>query len=265
MTVILKTKQQIEKMRLSGRLAAEVLDMLAEHVVPGVSTEALDERAYDYITTRLNAVPGKTGYHGFEKTLGTSINGVVCNGVPSATEILRDGDIVSIEVALIKNSWFGATTRTFLVGKCDTATRRLVDTTLEALTAAIAVVREGSRLGDIGHAIERVAKSGGYSVVREYCGHGIGRGYHEEPEVLHYGRMGSGLWLKKGMIFTIEPMFNAGGPDVQTLADEITVVTSDGTLSAQSQHTVLVTETGCDVLTAWSGRPKGGKAPRPAA
>jgi methionyl aminopeptidase len=254
MSIDIKTKAQIEKMRLAGRLAAEVLDMLRPLVVPGVSTAELDERAHDYIVTRLNAVPGKAGYRGFERTLGTSINGVVWNGVPSEKDVLRDGDIVGIEVALIKNSWFGATTRTFLVGKPDAAAKRLVTATEAALAAAIGIVREGARLGDIGHAIERVAKAAGFSVVREYCGHGIGRGYHEEPEVAHHGRLGSGLWLKKGMVFTIEPMLNAGGPDVENVGDAVEVVTSDGELSAQAQHTVLVTETGAEVLTAWADR-----------
>jgi methionyl aminopeptidase len=254
MSIDIKTRQQIEKMRLAGRLASEVLEMLRPFVVPGVSTLDLDTRAHEYIVGRLNALPGKAGYRGFVHTLGTSINGVVCNGVPSERDVLRDGDIVGIEVALIKNSWFGATTRTLLVGQPDAAARKLVAASEAALMAGIATVREGSRLGDIGHAIERVAKAGGYSVVRDYCGHGIGRGYHEEPEVAHYGRMGTGLWLKKGMVFTIEPMLNAGGPDVETLGDSVEVVSSDGNLSAQAQHTVLVTETGVEVLTAWPER-----------
>ncbi|QEI08757.1 type I methionyl aminopeptidase [Pigmentiphaga aceris] len=249
--VPLRTAAEIDKSRAAGMLAAEVLAMIAPFVKPGVTTEALDKRCYDYIVDVLQATPANIGYQGYEKTVLTSVNHVVCHGIPSATKTLRDGDIVNIDVALIKDGWFGDTSRMYFAGEPSVLARRLVDTSFEALRAGIRQVKPGATLGDIGHAIQTVAHREGFSVVREYCGHGIGQTYHDEPEVLHYGRPGQGLRLKAGMIFTIEPMINAGKRDIRQLADGWTVVTKDHSLSAQWEHMVVVTDTGFEVLTPW--------------
>ncbi|GGP20059.1 type I methionyl aminopeptidase [Silvimonas iriomotensis] len=251
MAIQFKTPEQIESMRVAGRLAAEVLEMISEYVQPGVSTEELDRRCFDYITKVQKTIPANVGYHGFPKTLCTSVNGVVCHGIPSPKEILKDGDIVNIDVTVIKDGWHGDTSRMFYAGTPSEAAQRLVDTTFEAMMAGIEVVRPGATLGDVGHAIQTLAESRGYSVVREYCGHGIGRVYHEEPQVLHYGRPGTGLRLKKGMTFTVEPMINAGEAGVRSLADGWTVVTRDGSLSAQWEHMIAVTDDGFEILTPW--------------
>jgi methionyl aminopeptidase len=238
-------------MRVAGQLAAEVLEMIREHVIPGVTTEELDRRCNEYIRKVQKATPANVGYHGFPKTLCTSVNGVVCHGIPSEREVLKDGDIVNIDVTVIKDGWHGDTSRMFFVGAPRPEAKRLVDTTFEAMMAGIAAVRPGARLGDVGHAIQKLAEGAGYSVVREYCGHGIGRVYHEEPQVLHYGRPGTGLVLQKGMTFTVEPMINAGKPGVRQLDDGWTVVTADGSLSAQWEHMIAVTEDGAEILTPW--------------
>ncbi|MBB5193428.1 methionyl aminopeptidase [Silvimonas terrae] len=251
MAITLKTPEQIESMRVAGRLAAEVLEMISEYVQPGVSTEELDRRCFEYITKVQKTIPANVGYHGFPKTLCTSVNGVVCHGIPSPREILKDGDIVNIDVTVIKDGWHGDTSRMFYAGTPSNAARKLVDTTFEAMMAGIEVVRPGATLGDVGHAIQTLAESRGYTVVREYCGHGIGRVYHEEPQVLHYGRAGTGLRLKKGMTFTVEPMINAGEAGVRSLADGWTVVTRDGSLSAQWEHMITVTDDGFEILTPW--------------
>lgn len=251
MSIKLKNDKQIAQMRVAGALAAEVLEMIREHVVPGVSTEELDRRCNEYIRKVQKATPANVGYHGFPKTLCTSVNGVVCHGIPSKREVLRDGDIVNIDVTVIKDGWHGDTSRMFFVGAPRPEAKRLVDTTFEAMMAGIAAVRPGARLGDVGHAIQKLAESAGYSVVREYCGHGIGRVYHEEPQVLHYGRPGTGLVLQKGMTFTVEPMINAGKPGVRQLDDGWTVVTADGSLSAQWEHMIAVTADGAEILTPW--------------
>ncbi len=251
MAITLKTPEQIESMRVAGRLAAEVLEMISEYVQPGVSTEELDRRCFEYITKVQKTIPANVGYHGFPKTLCTSVNGVVCHGIPSPKEILADGDIVNIDVTVIKDGWHGDTSRMFYAGTPSDAARKLVDTTFEAMMAGIEVVRPGATLGDVGHAIQTLAESRGYSVVREYCGHGIGRVYHEEPQVLHYGRAGTGLRLKKGMTFTVEPMINAGEAGVRSLADGWTVITRDGSLSAQWEHMIAVTDDGFEILTPW--------------
>ncbi|MDR3426574.1 type I methionyl aminopeptidase [Silvimonas sp.] len=251
MPITLKTPEQIESMRVAGRLAAEVLEMISEYVQPGVSTEELDRRCFEYITKIQKTVPANVGYHGFPKTLCTSVNGVVCHGIPSPKELLKDGDIVNIDVTVIKDGWHGDTSRMFYAGTPSPAAQKLVDTTFEAMMAGIEVVRPGATLGDVGHAIQTLAESRGYSVVREYCGHGIGRVYHEDPQVLHYGRPGTGLRLKKGMTFTVEPMINAGEPGVRSLADGWTVVTRDGSLSAQWEHMIAVTDDGFEILTPW--------------
>jgi methionyl aminopeptidase len=232
--------------------------MIGEYVVPGVSTEELDRRCNEYIRKVQRATPANVGYHGFPKTLCTSINAVVCHGIPNEKDILQDGDIVNIDVTVIKDGWHGDTSRMFYAGTPGIAARRLVDTTYEAMMAGIRAVRPGARLGDVGHAIQKLAEAAGYTVVEDYCGHGIGRVYHEDPQVLHYGRPGTGLIIKEGMVFTVEPMINAGGPDVRNLKDGWTVVTADGSLSAQWEHTIAVTSNGYEILTPWPERPKQG-------
>jgi methionyl aminopeptidase len=251
MPVTIKTPEQIEKMRVAGRLAAEVLEMLAAHVKPGISTEELDRLAYRHIVDVQQAVPANVGYKGFPKTLCTSVNHVICHGIPAPGKILKDGDIVNIDVTVIKDGWHGDTSRMYFAGTPSVLARRLVDTTLEAMLRGIAQVRPGATLGDIGHAIQQHAEQHGFSVVREYCGHGIGQIYHEDPQVLHYGQPGAGLRLQKGMVFTIEPMINAGKPQTRLLPDGWTVVTRDHSLSAQWEHTIAVTDDGHEILTAW--------------
>ena len=237
--------------RRAARLAAEVLYMIEPHVVPGISTDALDRICHDYIVQEQSAVPANVGYLGYPKTILTSVNQVVCHGIPSPTKILKSGDIVNIDVAVNKDGWFGDTSRTYCVGPPSDLAKRLVDTTYEALLAGIDQVKPGATLGDVGHAIQTVAHRERFSVVREYCGHGIGKVYHDAPQVLHYGQRGQGITLQAGMIFTIEPMLNAGSRDTRQLADGWTVVTQDGALSAQFEHMVAVTPSGVEVLTAW--------------
>ncbi|MCV2362540.1 MULTISPECIES: type I methionyl aminopeptidase [unclassified Roseateles] len=249
--VKIRTAEEIAKARESGRLAAQVLQMITPHVQPGVSTDELDRICREYIVDELGVTPANIGYHGYPKTLCSSVNEVVCHGIPSPTKILKEGDIVNLDVALIKDGWFGDTSRMYFVGHPKPAARRLVQVTYEALRAGIRKVRPGATLGDIGHAIQSVAHQAGYSVVREYGGHGIGDIYHDQPHVNHFGKPGEGLTLQAGMIFTIEPMINAGKRGVKELSDGWTVVTQDRSLSAQWEHMVLVTETGFDLLTAW--------------
>ncbi|GFM73279.1 type I methionyl aminopeptidase [Pseudomonas capsici] len=249
--ITLKTEQDLVQLRIAGRMAAEVLAMIAPHVKAGVSTEALDDICNEYIVKELKVIPANVGYHGFTKTTCISPNAVVCHGIPSPNDILKDGDIVNIDVAVIKDGWYGDTSRMYLVGEVSPLAKRLVETTYEATRAGIHAVRPGATLGDIGHAIQTVAHREGFSVVREYCGHGIGRTYHEEPQVLHYGTAGKGLKLKPGMVFTIEPMINAGRPETKALADGWTVLTRDLSLSAQWEHMVAVTQTGFELLTPW--------------
>jgi methionyl aminopeptidase len=239
--------------RRAAQLAAEVLSMVEPHVVPGISTLELDGICHDHIVNVQGAIPANLGYHDYPKTILTSVNQVVCHGIPSANMILKAGDIVNIDVAVIKDGWFGDTSRMFYVGAPSVLARRLVDTTYEALLAAIRKVKPGATLGDIGHAIQSVAQRENFSVVREYCGHGIGKIYHDEPQVLHYGRRGEGVKLEAGMVFTIEPMLNAGNRETKQLADGWTVVTKDRSLSAQWEHMVAVTPTGYEVLTTWPG------------
>lgn len=239
--------------RRAAKLAAEVLAMIEPHVVPGVSTETLDRICHDHIVHVQGAIPANVGYLGYPKTILTSVNQVVCHGIPSPDKILKKGDIVNIDVAVIKDGWFGDTSRTFFVGAPSALARRLVETTYEALCAGIQQVKPGATLGDVGHAIQSVAHAAHFSVVREYCGHGIGQVYHDEPQVLHYGQRGQGLTLEVGMVFTIEPMLNAGKRETKQLADGWTVVTRDRSLSAQFEHMVAVTPSGYEVLTAWPG------------
>ena len=249
--VSIKSPAEIAKSRVAGQLAASVLQMIAPHVKAGVTTEELDQRCHDYIVHELKVIPANVGYHGFPKTVCISVNHVVCHGIPSADKVLKQGDIVNIDVAVIKDGWFGDTSRMYFVGEPSPLARRLVNTTYEAMRAGIQQVRPGATLGDVGHAIQSVAHSERFSVVREYCGHGIGQVYHEDLQVLHYGQRGQGLRLQEGMVFTIEPMVNAGKRDTKELPDGWTVVTRDHSLSAQWEHMVAVTADGFEVLTAW--------------
>ncbi len=248
MTVTLKTAEEQEKMRVAGRLAAAVLDMIGEHVRPGITTEELDEICHRHIIEVQGAVPAPLNYKGFPKSICTSVNHVVCHGIPG-DRVLRNGDIVNVDITVIKDGYHGDTSRMFLVGDCPVQARRLCGIAQQAMWRGIRQVRPGARLGDIGHAIQQFVESEGYSVVREYCGHGIGRVFHEDPQVLHYGEPGTGLELQPGMTFTVEPMINAGRRHVKLLGDGWTVVTKDHSLSAQWEHTLLVTPDGHEVLT----------------
>ena len=244
-----KQPHELALMAESGRLLASVFEMLDGLDLAGRSTLEIDTLVERFITDELHARPASKGQYGFAFVLNSSPNQVVCHGVPSASDILKDGDIVNFDITLEKNGFIADSSKTYLVGNVAPAARRLVQVTYEALWKGIAEVRPGARLGDIGHAIERHAKKNGYSVVREYCGHGIGREMHEDPQVLHFGKPGTGLRLQEGMTFTIEPMLNKGRRAVRTQDDGWTVVTADGALSAQFEHTLAVTATGVDILT----------------
>ncbi|HEU5398381.1 MAG TPA: type I methionyl aminopeptidase [Gammaproteobacteria bacterium] len=248
MAITIKNPAEQDKMRTAGRLAGEVLDMIGPHVKPGISTDELDRICHDYIVNTQKTIPANVGYNGFPKTLCTSVNHVVCHGIPNDKR-LKDGDIINIDVTVIKDGFHGDTSKMFFVGEPSVLARRLVQVTHEAMMLGIETVKPGTRLGDIGFAIQQYAESHGFSVVREYCGHGIGRVYHEDPQVLHYGSPGVGLELKPGMTFTIEPMINAGKRHVKMLPDGWTVVTKDHSLSAQWEHTILVTDKGHEILT----------------
>lgn len=248
MNVTIKTPAEQDKMRAAGRLAASVLDMIEPHVQPGVTTEELDKLCHDFIVDELKSVPANLNYRGFPKTICTSVNHVVCHGIPGSKK-LRNGDILNIDVTVISDGFHGDTSRMYFVGAAPVLARRLSEVCREAMWLGIRAVRPGARLGDIGYAIQTYAESNNFSVVREYCGHGIGRIYHEDPQVLHYGRPGTGLEFVPGMTFTIEPMINAGRRDVRLLNDGWTVVTKDQSLSAQWEHTILVTDAGYEVLT----------------
>ena len=259
MTITIKTPADIEAMRIAGRLASEVLDMLTEHVKPGISTEALDKLAHDYIVDVQQAIPAPLnyappGYTPYPKSICTSINHQVCHGIPNDRP-LKNGDIVNIDVTVIKDGWHGDTSRMFVVGEGSIASKRLCQFTYEAMWRGINKVKPGATLGDIGHSIQTFAENNGFSVVREFCGHGIGQKFHEEPQVLHYGRPGTLEKLVPGMVFTIEPMINAGRREIREIGDGWTIVTKDRSLSAQWEHTVLVTETGYEVLTVSAGTP----------
>ena len=252
MNVTIKSPEEQRLMREAGRLAAEVLLMIEAHIKPGVTTDALNERCHQFIVSELKAVPAPLNYKGFPKSICTSVNHVVCHGIPGP-KLLKRGDIINIDVTVIKDGFHGDTSKMFYLGEPTVLARRLVETTREAMIKGIELVRPGARLGDIGHAIQNHAEGRGYSVVREYCGHGIGRVFHEDPQVLHYGSPDTGIELKAGMTFTIEPMINAGRPEVRLMPDGWTVVTKDHSLSAQWEHTVLVTESGHEVLTKRRG------------
>lgn len=249
MAINLKSQQEIDCMRTAGQFAAEVLDVVTPFVEPGVSTEELDKICFKHITEVQKAVPANVGYRGYEKTICASVNQVICHGIPSPNKILKDGDIINIDVTVLKDGWHGDTSKMFLVGKTQPHNQRLVKVTQECLYKAIEVVRPGARLGDIGAVIQQHAEQNHYSVVEDYCGHGIGKVYHDEPQVLHYGKFGTGLELKAGMCFTIEPMINQGKKHTKLLSDGWTVETKDGRNSAQWEHTIAVTEQGFEVLT----------------
>ncbi len=248
MPITIKTEPEIRKMRVAGRLAADVLEMIAPHVVPGITTGELDRICHDFIVHTQKAIPAPLNYRGFPRSICTSVNHQVCHGIPG-DRTLKRGDILNIDITVIKDEYHGDTSRMFYVGEPSIAARRLTEVTYECLVRGIRLVRPGIHLGDIGHAIQTFAESQHYSVVREYCGHGIGRAFHEDPQVLHYGRPGTGVTLEAGMIFTIEPMINQRAAAVKLLPDNWTVVTRDHGLSAQWEHTVLVTPSGYEVLT----------------
>lgn len=257
MAVSIKTPEEITKMRIAGRLASEVLDYITSFVRAGITTGELDQLCHDFMVNTLHCIPAPLNYaprgHApYPKSICTSINHQVCHGVPSNKK-LKNGDIVNIDITTIKDGYHGDTSRMFYVGEPSIQARRLCESTFEAMWRGIRTVKAGAHLGDIGHTIQSFAESQGYSVVREFCGHGIGRQFHEEPQVLHYGKAGSGMKLEAGMVFTIEPMINAGKAGIKQLGDGWTIVTSDHSLSAQWEHTILVTETGHEVLTLSAG------------
>lgn len=252
MSVTIKTPEEIEKMRIAGRMAAEVLEMIGEHVVAGITTEDIDRICHEHITQVQKAIPACLGYRGFPKSICTSVNQVICHGIPSPKKKLKNGDIINIDVTVIHEGYHGDTSKMYFVGKPLPHAERLVSITQECLYKGIELVKPGTRLGDIGHVIQQHAEANHYSIVREYCGHGIGDTFHEEPQVLHYGTPNTGMVLKEGMCFTIEPMLNAGKAQTKLKGDGWTVETKDGRLSAQWEHTLLVTANGVEVLTARS-------------
>ncbi|MCB1985095.1 MAG: type I methionyl aminopeptidase [Burkholderiales bacterium] len=263
MNVIIKTAQEIEKMRVAGKLASEVLDYITPHVTPGVTTEELDTLCHHYMVDVQKTIPAPLnyapkGHKPYPKSICTSVNNQICHGIPGQKK-LKNGDIVNIDVTVISDGYHGDTSRMYYVGEPSIQAKRLCEVTREAMWRGIDVVKPGNHLGDIGHVIQKLAESVGYSVVREFCGHGIGKKFHEDPQVLHYGKACTGLKLEPGMIFTIEPMINAGKAAIRHLPDGWTVTTKDSSLSAQWEHTVLVTDDGHEVLTVSSGAP-----PKPA-
>ena len=257
MAITIKSPQDIEKMRVAGRLAGEVLDYITPFVKPGVTTDELDKLCHDYMVNVQGCIPAPLnyappGHRPYPKSICTSINHQVCHGVPGDKK-LKNGDIVNLDITTIKEGWHGDTSRMFCAGEPSIQAKRLCEITHECMWLGIAQVRPGATLGDIGHAIQKHAEKNGYSVVREFCGHGIGKNFHEDPQVLHYGKPGTGVKLQAGMVFTIEPMINAGRRDIRQLGDGWTIVTKDHSLSAQWEHTILVTDTGFEVLTLSAG------------
>jgi len=252
MPVTIKSPEEIEKMRVAGRLAGEVLRMIRPYVQPGITTGELDRLCHDYIVNEQHAIPAPLNYRGFPKSICTSVNHVVCHGIPGDKKLKR-GDLLNIDITVIKDGWHGDTSKLYFVGEPTVAAQRLARISHECMCIGIGMVRPGVQLGDIGHAIQAHAESNHCSIVREYCGHGIGREFHEDPQVLHYGKPGTGLHLETGMTFTIEPMVNAGKRGTRLLPDGWTVVTKDHSLSAQWEHTILVTADGHDVLTCLPG------------
>ena len=259
MAITPKTSDQIEKMRVAGRLASEVLDFITPHVKPGISTGELDQLCHDYMVNVQHTIPAPLnyappGHQPYPKSICTSVNHQVCHGVPG-DKVLKNGDIVNIDITVIKEGYHGDTSRMFYAGEPSIAARRLSELTFDCMWRGIKAVKPGAHLGDVGHAIQFHAEKNGYSVVREFCGHGIGSKFHEDPQVLHYGKVGTGLKLVPGLIFTVEPMINAGRRDIRQHKDGWTILTADHSLSAQWEHTVLVTESGFDVLTVSAGTP----------
>ena len=248
MGVTIKTAEEIEKMRVAGKLAADVLTMIEPHVVAGITTDELNKICHDYIVNEQKAIPAPLNDHGFPKSICTSVNHVICHGIPSDKK-LKDGDIINIDITVIKDGYHGDTSKMFHVGKTSILAQRLSRVSRECMLIGIDMVKPGIKLGDIGHAIQQHAENEHFSVVREYCGHGIGQVFHEEPQVLHYGSPDTGMTLQTGMTFTIEPMINAGKRQVRQLPDGWTVVTKDRSLSAQWEHTILVTDDGHEILT----------------
>ena len=259
MTITINNADDIAKMRIAGRLASEVLDYITPFVVHGVTTDELDTLCHDYIVNVQQAIPAPLnyapdGHTPYPKSICTSVNHVICHGVPG-DKVLKNGDTVNIDITVIKDGYHGDTSRMFHVGEVSIQAKRLSELTYQAMWLGINQVKPDATLGDIGYAIQSFAEKNGFSVVREFCGHGIGKVFHSEPQVLHYGRPGMGLKLKAGMIFTIEPMINAGKRDIKQLPDGWTIVTKDRSLSAQWEHTILVTETGYEVMTLSAGSP----------
>lgn len=250
--IVIYKPEDFAPMRAAGRLAAETLDMIGEHVKPGITTDQLNQLCHDFIIAH-GAVPSPLNYRGFPKSICTSINHVVCHGIPGDRKLL-DGDILNIDVTVTLDGWFGDSSRMYVAGNANTRARRLIEVTYEALMRGIAAVKPGATFGDIGYAIQDYVEAQRFTVVRDFCGHGIGQRFHEPPNVLHFGRRGDGAMLKPGMFFTIEPMVNAGKPDVKVLDDGWTAVTRDRSLSAQFEHMVAVTETGAEIFTV---SPKG--------
>ena len=248
MSIIIKTDEQIEKMRIAGKLASQVLIMIESYIKAGVTTNELDRICHNFIVDEQKAIPAPLNYHGFPKSICTSINEVVCHGIPD-NKILEDGDILNIDVTVKKDGYHGDTSKMFIVGNASVKSKRICSTAQIAMYEGIKILRPGVQLGDVGHVIQQYAESNGYSIVRDYCGHGIGETFHEPPMVLHYGKMNTMETIEKGMIFTIEPMINEGKKDTLVLKDEWTVVTKDMSLSAQWEHTILITEYGYEILT----------------
>ena len=249
MNDFIKTPDEITKMRVAGKLASDVLMMIKDHVKPGITTGELDNICHKYIVDVQRAIPAPLNYRGFPKSICTSVNHQICHGIPSDTKKLKNGDIVNIDVTVIKDGYHGDTSRMYMVGDASVQSKRLCEVTRQSMIEGIKVIKPGATTGDIGAAIQEYAESKNYSVVREYCGHGIGKKFHESPQILHYGKRNTGIKLEKGMIFTVEPMINVGSHKTKTLNDGWTVVTQDHQLSAQYEHTVLVTEDGFEVLT----------------
>ena len=249
MAITIKTSDEIDKMRIAGRLASEVLDMIEQHIKPGISTDELNTICHDYIVNEQQAIPAPLNYHGFPKSICTSVNHVICHGIPSDKR-LKKGDIINVDITVIKDEYHGDTSRMFYVGEVSSIAKKVCEIAKECMMLGVNMVKPGVQLGDIGHAIQQHAEAKNFSVVREYCGHGIGKIFHEEPQVLHYGKPHTGVTLQEGMTFTIEPMINVGRKETRLLADDWTVVTKDRSLSAQWEHTILVTADGVEILTA---------------
>ncbi len=254
MAIVLKSKAEIDKMRIAGQLTAEALQMIKTHVVAGISTDELDQICHQFITETQQAIPAPLNYRGFPKSICTSINDVVCHGIPGAKK-LKNGDIVNIDITVIKDSWHGDSSKMFIVGEAPIRAVRLCKVAHESMIVGIEMIKPGVNLRAIGKAIQEYAQGHGFSVVREYCGHGIGQVFHEEPQVLHYDSPHNDVVLKKGMVFTIEPMINAGRKETRLMKDEWTVKTRDRSLSAQWEHTIAVTDDGFEVLTRLPGEP----------